>query len=65
MVFSVILSGLMPSATMRPHGIDELGPAAVVERDRERHAPVLLGQRRGLVDAAQDAAWAPASPGAR
>src|SRR4051812_26538777 len=38
------------------HGIDDLGPAAVVEGDGQRHASVLLGQRPRLVHALDDAA---------
>ena len=44
------------------HRVDQLGPAAVVEREREREPAVARGQRLGLLDAAQHPARHP--PGA-
>ena len=42
------------------HRVDELGAAAVVERERERHAPVLRGERLGVGDVLTAPAPAPA-----
>ena len=36
------------------HAIDDLGPAAVVERKRQRQLPIWLGELLGLFDALAD-----------
>ena len=53
MAFSSTLSAGTPSATSGSHGVDDLGPAAVVEGHGEGHAPVVLGQLDRLVHAPQ------------
>ena len=61
----VDLVGLDALGHQGPHRVDDLGPAAVVEGDGERHAPVVPGQLDRLVHAPRAAAWAPASRAGR
>ena len=49
--FSSILSAGDAFGDERPHGVDDLGPTAVVEGDGERHRRVVAGQLDRLVDA--------------
>ena len=51
-----------PGGDQCPHGIDDLGPASVVEGEDERHTPVVLGQVGRLVHLAQHPSRDPPVP---
>ena len=62
MAFSVMSSAFAPLGHQRPHGVDDLGPAAVVEREGQRQPAVVPGQRDGLVLLGEEPARHPPVP---